>query len=100
MAVDVRELFADVHVEGETYPIAHDEIDLGPLVRDALALGLPLAPLCREDCGGPHPEAYPVREGGVDGDDEVGEPPRDPRWAALDILRERPADSDPGDGVG
>ncbi|HVR63687.1 MAG TPA: DUF177 domain-containing protein, partial [Polyangia bacterium] len=29
-----------------------DEIDLGPEVRDEILLGVPLSPLCREDCQG------------------------------------------------
>ena len=82
--VDVSELFVDDAVEGETYPIDHDVIDLEPLVRDAVLLALPLAPLCREDCPGPDPDAFPVES---EADEDGGEPPRDPRWAALDVLR-------------
>jgi uncharacterized metal-binding protein YceD (DUF177 family) len=29
-----------------------DEIDIAPDVRDEILLGIPLSPLCREDCGG------------------------------------------------
>jgi uncharacterized protein len=83
--VSIHELFCDAAVEGETYPIEHDTIDLAPMARDALLLALPLAPLCREDCPGPDPEAFPV--GTPPEDDPDGEPPRDPRWAALDVLR-------------
>ncbi len=36
----------------ETYPLVGDELDLEPLVRDAILLELPQAPLCREDCQG------------------------------------------------
>ncbi len=36
----------------ETYPLDSEMLDLRPLVRDALLLELPLAPLCREDCAG------------------------------------------------
>jgi uncharacterized protein len=50
------------------------------VVREALALALPLAPVCREDCPGPDPEANPVVT-----DDEA--PAGDPRWSALDALR-------------
>jgi uncharacterized protein len=47
-------------------------------------LALPIAPLCRPDCGGPSPDAYRVSQvGTADADD----PPLDPRWAALDQLR-------------
>ena len=105
--VEVRELFADRPVEGETYPIDHDTIELVPLIREAVLLSLPLAPLCREDCPGPHPEAFPVVTAPEE-DDEPAEPPRDPRWAALDVLRaeledaeaDAQADSRPDDPVG
>lgn len=69
-----------------------DQIDLLPLVRDAVLVGLPLAPLCRPDCTGPDPDRYPAltedeleqqRATEADADD----PPGDPRWAALDQLR-------------
>ena len=47
-------------VEGETYPLGRDPLDLEPVLREALALALPLAPLCDEACAGPDPEAHPV----------------------------------------
>jgi uncharacterized protein len=83
--VPIHELFTDAPVEGETYPIDHDTIDLAPMAREALLLALPLAPLCRDDCPGPAPDAFPV--GTPSEDDPDAEPPRDPRWAALDVLR-------------
>src|SRR5689334_16623328 len=45
--VHVDELFEPQPVEGETYRLDHDELDLEPMVRDALTLELPPAPLCR-----------------------------------------------------
>jgi len=78
-AVEVREIFQPRPVEGETYPMGEDVVDLGPMVRDAVLLALPLAPLCAEDCRGPAPEDFPT--GGSDG--EASGPPVDPRWAAL-----------------
>lgn len=91
---DVREIFQKHPVEGETYPIAGDHIDLEPMVRDAVLLALPLAPLCRDDCRGPAPDTFPATVEGearpeADDPDDVGasdDPPRDPRWAALDQL--------------
>jgi uncharacterized protein len=74
---DVREIFATSPVEGETYPLGQDEVDLEPLVREQVLLSLPAAPLCSEDCKGPVPEAF------EEGDPE---PEPDPRWAALDDL--------------
>jgi uncharacterized protein len=90
--VEVSEVFETRPTPGETYPIDGDDVDLEPVVRDAVLLDLPLAPLCREDCRGPAPEAFPARlpdEPQPDGAaDEAAEPPRDPRWAALDVLRQ------------
>lgn len=88
--VDLREVFEVHPTPGETYPIEGDDVDLEPVLRETALLSLPLAPLCREDCRGPAPEAFPAlpaEEATPDGDDEGG-PPRDPRWAALDVLRE------------
>jgi uncharacterized protein len=82
----VREIFEPRPVEGETYAMAEDTVNLEPMVRDAVLLALPLAPLCDEECRGPAPDAFPT---GIDGDPEEiieGEgsgPLSDPRWAAL-----------------
>jgi uncharacterized protein len=102
-SVEVREVFQRHPVEGETYALAADVVDLEPMVRDAVLLALPLSPLCGPDCRGPAPDAYPAA---VEGDEPPegagadpgaedpatsGEPggdgPRDPRWAALDQLK-------------
>jgi uncharacterized protein len=83
LTVQLREVFEPDPVEGETYPLGRDEIDLEPALREALALALPLAPLCSETCAGPDPEDYPVTE-----ESDADAPgPADPRWAALDALR-------------
>jgi uncharacterized protein len=74
------EVFEPHPTEGETYALAGEQVDLEPLVRDAVLLALPLAPLCRADCPGPAPESFPT--GPVD----ERPPARDPRWAALDDL--------------
>lgn len=81
--VDLDEVFEVRPVDGETYPIDGDEVDLEPVVRDAALLHLPLAPLCRPECPGPAPDTFPTL---VEGEQEP-EPVRDPRWAALDQLR-------------
>lgn len=95
VTVDVREMFEDSPTEGETYPIEREAIDLVPLLRDAMLVGLPVAPLCSEDCGGPRPTDYPVGVDAEEGRDEEQQP-MDPRWAALDVLRTPPTDSDGG----
>ena len=80
---EVLELFEDPWVEGETYPLQHDEVDLEPLARETVVLELPQAPLCREDCLGLCPTC------GVDRNEGTCScaPPLDPRWAVLDELR-------------
>lgn len=91
----VQEVFERHPTEGETYPLADDHVDLEPMVRDAVLLSLPLAPLCSQDCLGPAPDEFPATveadgpEAPAAGSDAADEPPSggDPRWAALDALR-------------
>jgi uncharacterized protein len=52
ISVHVDELFETHPLEGETYQLDEDAIDLEPMVRDMLLLELPLAPLCQDDCAG------------------------------------------------
>ena len=88
VTVQLSEVFEPRPTEGETYPLRRDALDLEPVLREALALALPLAPLCDEACAGPDPDVHPV---GVaedeDGEDGEVEPPTDPRWGALDALK-------------
>jgi uncharacterized protein len=51
---------------------------------------LPMAPVCRGDCRGLCPVCGADRN---DTDCGHGDTPADPRWAALDALRERLPDS-------
>jgi uncharacterized protein len=91
LTVELREIFEPDPVEGETYRLDPDHVDLGPALREALALALPLAPLCDEACAGPDPEDHPVTvedESVAHGANGTGESaPADPRWSALDALR-------------
>jgi uncharacterized protein len=86
--LEVREVYETKPTDGETWPLVHDHVDLGPLLRDVALLALPLAPLCGDDCLGPAPEAFPAT---VAADPAVpaadDEAPKDPRWAALDDLQ-------------
>jgi uncharacterized protein len=89
LVVDVRERFGDQPLvsgqpeDDDLYPIVDDIVDLGPLVRDAIVLELPMAPLCRDDCAGLCPVCGANRNEGDCG----CVAPRDPRWANLDVLR-------------
>lgn len=89
VVADLLEVYEPHPVEGETYPLTADWLDLEPMLRDALLLSLPIAPICRPDCPGPAPEGFPVTPADDEADAEAAERPRDPRWAALD-------DFDPG----
>jgi uncharacterized protein len=75
--------------------MADDIVNLEAMVRDAVLLALPLAPLCAADCRGPAPELFPARVAGEGEESEEVEgsgPISDPRWAALAEL-----DFEPGD---
>ncbi|MEM7093915.1 MAG: DUF177 domain-containing protein [Actinomycetota bacterium] len=85
-AVEVREIFQKVPVEGETYFLDKDQVDLEPMVREVVLLHLPVAPLCREDCAGPDPDRYATSVVSDEEPDDDGEAPIDPRWAALSEL--------------
>ena len=79
VSLDIEEVFDTRPVEGETYPLDGDRLNVEPLVRDAVLLSLPLAPLCEVACPGPEPESHPI---GSDATDEI-----DPRWAGLGDLK-------------
>jgi len=66
--------------EDEISRIENDLIDLEPVVRDAIVLALPQAPLCEPDCKGLCPEC-----GGrwAELGPDHGHETIDPRWAAL-----------------
>ena len=89
LEIAVDEVFTADHVEGETYPLGQETIDLEPLVREAVLLSLPMGPLCRDDCPGPDPDQFPVEIEDETGDETPGDDdrPKDPRWDALDVLR-------------
>ncbi len=83
ISVHVDELFETVPLEGETYKLDEDLIDLEPMVRDALLLELPLAPLCTPDCSGLCPTCGTNRNlSSCDCSTEE----LDPRWATLRSL--------------
>ncbi len=84
LAAPFDELFMEkIGAEEEAYPIENDMIDLGPAGREWLIVGLPLLPLCRQDCAGLCPSC------GVDRNTESCScaAPVDTRWAALDALK-------------
>jgi len=80
----VREVYEPSSDGEETYPLHGSQVDLAPLVRDAVLLGLPPAPLCNEGCRGLCPVCGANRNENPCGCETS---PPDPRWAALDALR-------------
>jgi uncharacterized protein len=84
--VDLQELYAypgSETTEDEAGRLVGDLLDLEPALRDAVVLALPLAPLCRDDCGGLCVVCGARRDDGDCGHDEA---PVDPRWATLHDL--------------
>lgn len=87
--VDLRELFAypatdargrpvGDEVDEDPLPVVQDDmIDLEPILRDAIVLALPLAPVCDQECRGICPTC------GDRLDDDHRHESVDPRWAAL-----------------
>ena len=71
-------------LEGETYQLDEDVIDLEPLVRDALLLELPLRRCAATDCAGIC--ARPAAPTGTPPPCDCAVDESDPRWAALRSL--------------
>lgn len=92
ISVELSELFAypdsitDETTDADELPRVTDErVDVEQVVRDAVVLALPLAPLCEPGCPGLCPECGERR---ADLAPDHGHETLDPRWAAL---RERPS---------
>ncbi len=85
--VDFQEVFAYSATEAFDFVVRDDQLDLEPVVRDAVVLALPFQPVCRPDCPGLDPvtgERLP------DGFERPETAEVDPRWAALESFRENP----------
>ena len=83
LRADVLEVFEAEPSEGETLLLDGDRIDLEPVAREVILLGLPMAPLCREDCKGLCPTCgVALDEGSCD----CAPVTTDPRWAGLEGL--------------
>ena len=82
---DVHELYQKVVTATDAFEMVGDQLDLRPLVREVVLLDAPSTPLCRPDCAGLCPTC------GIDRNTQTCEcepPPVDPRWSALDALKE------------
>ncbi len=86
MDIAVHELYQLVLTDPDAFEISNDQINLAPMVRETVLLELPDAPLCQSDCLGLCPTC------GVDLNHRqcaCGGEATDPRWAALDGLRDQ-----------
>jgi uncharacterized protein len=92
LRIGVDELFETEPIEGETYQLDHDSIDLEALTRDAIGVELPLAPRCRPDCAGLCSQCGADLN---DTDCACVVDDSDPRWAALAALEFDPPQVDP-----
>lgn len=86
LAVPVRERYLEGAgpEDEDAYGFEGDLIDLGPMIRDAVVLDLPLAPLCKDSCEGLCAQC------GADLNEAHCDcaAPTDPRWASLEVLRQ------------
>lgn len=88
LEADVQELFflqketSGKEEDSEQFVVVNDELDLEPVLRDAIVTLLPFQPVCREECQGLCSEC------GVRLDENPGHHHDvvDPRWAALQGL--------------
>jgi uncharacterized protein len=87
VTADVQELFVypasttdETSGEDEVSRLTDDLLDLEPVVRDAVVLALPLAPLCGEDCAGLCADCGQRLD---DLPPDHTHQTLDPRWAAL-----------------
>ena len=83
--IDAPESYAEGPDEPCQIPLLNDdELDLTELVRQLIAMHLPLRPLCRDDCLGLCPRCgQDLNEGSCTCDEDDG----DPRWTGLHGLR-------------
>lgn len=81
---EVHELFQRVITDPDAFEIVSEQIDLGPVAREAVLLDAPTTPVCRPDCAGLCPTCGVDLNHGTCG---CAGPPADPRWAALDDLK-------------
>jgi uncharacterized metal-binding protein YceD (DUF177 family) len=100
LTLDVQELFAysgstteETSDEDEVRLVEGERIDLEPMVRDAVVLSLPLAPVCDEDCAGLCVECGRRWD---DLPDDHSHEQLDPRWAGL-AAKLAPSPGTPGE---
>ena len=82
---EVHELYQRVITDPDAFEIVGDQLDLRPVAREAVLLDAPSTPLCEPDCKGLCPTCGTnLNEASC----SCPPPPVDPRWSALDQLRD------------
>jgi uncharacterized protein len=89
LSVLIAELYQREITDPDAYPLEGEQLLLGPLVREHLLLALPDAAICRADCPGLCPVCGADKSDPVEADCGCAVGVADPRWAALDALRDR-----------
>jgi uncharacterized protein len=96
-SVEIAELvtptpLAEADADDDGYVLVDEQVDVDQIVRDAVGVEMPFAPLCRSDCQGLCPTCGGNRNlGECPGHDAI-----DPRFAVLsDLLLELPTTDDP-----
>jgi|TARA_B110000914_G_C15182100_1_gene317810 uncharacterized protein len=85
--VDIQELFLFDGATEEEYALEDDQIDLEPVLREAVLLALPRDPWCGPECPGLCPECGARL---ADDPEHTHGEAIDPRWSALSQLTEQP----------
>jgi uncharacterized protein len=81
LVTKVDELYQETVTDPDAFELQGAQLDLAPMVREALLLDVPAAPLCRPDCAGLCPSC------GADLNTstcDCAPAPADHRWSALD----------------
>lgn len=89
VTVEIGELYQREITDPDAYPLEGEQLLLAPLVREHLLLALPDAPLCRADCPGLCPVCGADKSNPAEANCGCVVGASDPRWAALEALRDR-----------
>jgi uncharacterized protein len=87
--VSIAELYQREITDPDAYLLEGDQLNLAPLVREHLLLALPDAPLCRPDCLGLCPVCGADKSNPQEANCGCEAVASDPRWAALEGLRDK-----------
>ena len=89
VSVEIAELYQRVVTDPDAYPLEGEQLNLAPLVREHILLALPDGALCRADCPGLCPVCGADKSNPAEADCGCSVGASDPRWAALEALKDR-----------